>query len=473
MALQTKKHVSCPTDDVLQAYVSKTLVDKEHDAVSLHLLICDICSDYAKLLPSSDEGEGDTSIYKGVPDYDVLITPELASAIERFRSRQEHPSLDARKNETAKRELKVGQIWRPKSSAIVVPGEERTFSVAQLDSRPHLIVVTNANADVAEVDGQEYRTIRVVPLTASVEYSGADDLVIEEAESPLGYSFLIETWNQQSMLLENLADYIGAFKSETNSPVLAAISQLGGADEINGSLSLEGMIVQGSYDDPILRFRMREYEDTSYLRFPVEALREAIVALDEETELIDDAAPRLESDAGFGHIVEIIRSSKLSPAVWSGGWKPYELRAADGGRESQHFHNADRSLRAVLTPEGKRMLLRIESDHDEWEDALVPFLWKSKGEDEYRCIFAVLSRDESVGPSYADIKLGDVDEILHHGLPEKAYARENLNEGMADTVRESIRRAFSNHELDAWYDLSEREETDPKIRAVIQEEITR
>jgi hypothetical protein len=472
MQPQSKRLVSCPSDELLLNYRRGELSGEQHQAISSHLLFCDTCLEYLKLLSpeSSSDFSSDTGSQVDT-NQRASFAYSLADTVDRFRSLRHHRLVKPRLREVFQREggkFQVGQIWRPKSHDIVLPGADGgVFSVTDLDSRPHLVVITDATVQVEELDGAEYQIIRVAPIDADLDCIQDDDLVIREVDSPLGYPFLIQIWNDQIMLAENLECLLAEFHETEHRSILQRLWAVGAGDGGEGAFSLEAVIMKGLYSDPTMRYRAREYEDTSYLRLPVEYLR---AALNRDVVEEGSLAP---PPIGATYIANIIKSVGLSATVWSGGWKPDAARAADSDRGSQQFHNTDQSLSATLSPVGKRMLLRVESNDRKWDGALVPFLWKSNVDDldEYSCVFTILSKDEDTGASYAEVKLGDLGEITHRGLPETPFALASLKEEMSGAIRDSIVRAFSNHELDAWRKLLEQQELDPALRALIKKEL--
>lgn len=472
MQPQNKRLVSCPSDELLLNYRRGELSGEQHQAISSHLLFCDSCLECLKLLSpdSSSEFSSDTGSQDDTNLRDSFA-PSLAKAVDRFRSLRQQRRVKPRLREAFQCEggkFQVGQIWRPKSHDIVLPGADGgLFSVTDLDSRPHLVVITDAATQKEELDGAEYQIIRVAPIDADLDCIQDDDLVIREDDSPLSYPFLIQTWNDQIMLVENLESLLAEFHETEHLSILQRLRAVGSGDGGEGAFSLEAVIMKGLYSDPAMRYRAREYEDTSYLRVPVEYLRTAL----SRDVVQEDWLATLRNGATY--IANLIKSVGLSGTVWSGGWKPDAALAADSDRGSQQFHNTDQSLSATLSPVGKRMLLRVESNDEKWEGALVPFLWRSNVDDldEYSCVFIILAKDEDAGSSYGKVKLGDLGEITHRGLPETPFAVSSLKEEMSDAIRDSIVRAFSNHELDAWRKLSKRLDLDPAVRALIQKEL--
>jgi hypothetical protein len=478
MQPQSKRLISCPSDELLLKYGRKELSDEQYLAVSSHLLFCDICLEYLNLLAqhgSEDTGTGAKSANQLVPE--PPLNASLTNSVERFRSRQQHRQIHPKPLEEFQREgreLRVGQIWRPKSKGVVVPSldGEQVFSVAELDSRPHLVVITNAASVEEEIGETKYHVIRVVPIDVNSDCIADDDLLVNEAESPLGYAFLPQTWNEQVMLLENLECLLGEFNETQHAAVIERLKLIGEGEYREGDFSLEAIIMKGLYSNPVMRYRAREYEETAYLRTPVDSIRSPYEGLEKYSDQQDEHTA-ISKEERADIIYEILRGAGVSEAVWSGGWKPYAASASEGARKPQTFWNADKSLSATLESIGKKMLLRIESSDKRWEGALVPFSWKSVVDtaSDSRCIFAILAKDEVKRGTYvAEIELGELREIEGTILPDTTFSLTDLQASMADVIHESIMRALSNHELDAWKELSEREGLDPQVRAVIQDE---
>lgn len=300
MKTKNERVVDCLSDDMLAAYIKRELPDKEREAVSSHLLFCNSCLAYAKLLlwdSNYDIEETD------VEEYDftrpVEITPVIAEAQKRFQAyrqrRREFPAKSL--SEIGWDGLKVGQIWRTKFEGIVVPtaeGEE-VFSATELNSNPHLVVITDRNVAVQPLDSKTYHVISVAPIDSDIDYADEDkeDLIIPEDETPLGYSFMVQLWNKKPMLFENLDSCLGEINQNSLTKLLGALNQSEEGKLIGDEFSPEAVIIRGEFHNPIMRYRAKEYEDTKYLRMPVEQLFESLSGEDIGVELPVDPLPRL------------------------------------------------------------------------------------------------------------------------------------------------------------------------------------
>jgi hypothetical protein len=468
--------VSCPSDELLLGYGRNELTAEQAHAVSSHLLFCDTCVEYLKLLRSHELSPEATNVDPNRSNFESTRT-EILNRFQSPQLKREAQPKSWDEFQTSGGVLRVGQIWRPKTNGIVIPGHDnsQSSSISELESSPHLVVIIDCTYTPVQSGDVAYHMIRVAPIDADLEYAVADDFIVRENDSPLGYSFLVQTWNEQLMLAENLECLLAELDESGHPTIFERLKSAGDGELAEGAFSLEAVIMKARYSDPVMRYRAKEYEDTAYLRIPVQSLQTSLVSYEGMEEFSDTTSEsEVGSTVSASYISEIIRKTGISEMVWSSGWQPGAARAADSGRTSQRFHNSDQSLRATLRPVGKRMLLRIEGAVDKWEGAIVPFLWRSRDKDagEFQCVLAVLS-SEANGLSYAEIKLGGIDEIEHRGLPEAPFPAPDLTMEMADTIRTSIVHAVSNHELDAWYELTKQTDLDPRVRAVIEKEIKR
>jgi hypothetical protein len=281
MNLKYKKQSSCPEDEQLLAYRTNLLTEEERQAVVLHLLFCDACLESLRFLPDNaneDQRLADYRQGRGMKE----ISHGLAEALAKFREREAirtaHPPKTIEQMEQDGG-LRVGQIWRTKLDGIVVPGSEsrEKLSISDFDSRPHLVVITDVES--AEVSPhKDWSAILVAPVSGDIEFADKDegDFVVDQKISPLGYPFMIELWNEQSMLRENLDCCLSELDTSQCETMLEQLQQerekvLMGE---KGPSSLETVVMNGRYQDPIMRFRAHEHEETLYLRQPVEALKE-------------------------------------------------------------------------------------------------------------------------------------------------------------------------------------------------------
>ena len=278
MAFSTNRMVACPTDEVLSAYIKRTLPEQDREAVSRHLFLCNTCLEYAKLLLwDSDYEPSEADLNPAQLNQPVEVTPVMADVLERFKGFREHRRNFPAKTlgELGSDGLRIGQVWRTRVEDIVVPtiSEEKRASASELNSNPHLVLITNPNVETRRIGARTYHVVRVLPIDTDIDYAGEGDLVMDRDESPLGYSFMAQVWNEQEMLQENLDSYLGELNDEDHRK---SLDRQGRRPLVPEAFSLENIIINGLFYDPFFRYRAKEYEETQYLRVPVDSLREAI-----------------------------------------------------------------------------------------------------------------------------------------------------------------------------------------------------
>jgi len=321
MNLRYEKQASCPSDQLLSAYKTKELTGEEHDAVMFHLLFCDACQEVLQQLPADTKAAIAAAESSGSAlDGETSISAELAQAIEKFREReQRRRKAPVKTLEQIEQEggLKVGQIWRTRFDGIIVPGREteQSFSVTGLNSTPHLVVIIEAEGGTGTPRGKYYE-IRVAPISGELQYAGNGDCIIGEEDSPLGYPFMVELWSAQPMLRENLDCCLGVFDVVQHKTIVDMLQQQQKEIQRKGEnpLSLEETVMKGLYHNPIMRFRAHEYEETAYLREPVEALHQLLSGEVSGEKSIADVRLALteEEDIATRPVVEITPARRQS-----------------------------------------------------------------------------------------------------------------------------------------------------------------
>lgn len=294
MSQYNKYNAACPEETKLIAYKNGTLLEEDKQLLPEHLLLCDLCALALDLLPSEEleyvpvETDSDSDaqlipaiLRKAVEDYQRQISAEPKSEprlLEDFLDNEE--------------ELKVGQIWRTRLENIIFPSSENeeNFSVSQLGSVPHLVVITNPFLEnIWTEDNKKYQIIKVVPVSDNIECAADGDIVFSKEESPLSYPFMLQIWNEQQMIMDNLDACLAkievapeSFKSIAESGTTDVINFLTNrgkqqVSDVDSDFSFFGLLKKGIYSDSKMRFRAREFENTAYLRDPVLELRQSLV----------------------------------------------------------------------------------------------------------------------------------------------------------------------------------------------------
>lgn len=132
-----------------------------------------------------------------------------------------------------------GQIWSTRNTIHTILAEEiHTYYPY------HVLIKT-----LPQPLNDKYQIIRVQPISFITEFVSIGDIFIDNPDI-LGQPFIIETWNEQPMLQNNLYKYIQNIDETTL--MKHSILEIGDAPE-----------------DQISQFRYLEIENTFYLRKPV------------------------------------------------------------------------------------------------------------------------------------------------------------------------------------------------------------
>ena len=137
-------------------------------------------------------------------------------------------------------DVRKGQIWFCKQQYFDALGNEITGNF------PYLVFVVS---DVEKFADENF--IRIQPISPFTEFAANDELLIKD-DSIVGFSFIIETWNEQAILTELLDEFVGNLNIEALK-----------IDETEMSLSKSQR-----------EFRKAEIRNTAYLRQSINSLIE-------------------------------------------------------------------------------------------------------------------------------------------------------------------------------------------------------
>lgn len=261
MDLKYRAQDSCPPDELLGEFKGGSLLGELRDFVLLHLQFCDACLCVLEQIDLTIDRLKEFEV-KEIREK-TRISDRLAAAIKDFAARDERRRARAIKSlEEVEKEggLRVGQIWRTLNDKIHVPAAKRKLEIAELNSTPHLVVITEVRDSEGPFLG--YHIIKVAPISVDKEFKGKDDYII--TDSFLEYPIMIELWNEQLMLKENLDCLLGSLEAEQLSSFVLELA----LPRESSPVSVEDAVRSGEYRDPIVRFRAHEFEETFYLRGP-------------------------------------------------------------------------------------------------------------------------------------------------------------------------------------------------------------
>jgi len=148
-----------------------------------------------------------------------------------------------------------GQIWSTHSVLELPDG--RCFETHQ----PRLVVVLDGAGNPSEPLEQ----IATAPLSLSTPMAAEFDLIIPQDESPLGFGFMVEVWNETPVLKAHLRRFLGKLPDEAVEVLQGLYEiQLLGQDAPSTFPEWVGLRIMGE-EDPRLGFQESEVEQVAYL----------------------------------------------------------------------------------------------------------------------------------------------------------------------------------------------------------------
>jgi hypothetical protein len=155
-----------------------------------------------------------------------------------------------------------GQIWTTKLLNDRLDG-------ASEDLPARIVVILDSGQQPAE---SAVSSVVSAPISTDVEFRSDRDLLVDESESPLGYEFMVEVWNEVAMLRNQLGRCVATLSSPIDRRLgLLYRSHLGlDTDLVELGRHIGPPIVHR--DDPRVAFQEREIEACEHLRRPLLAL---------------------------------------------------------------------------------------------------------------------------------------------------------------------------------------------------------
>jgi len=254
--MSTQEKRSCPARADLQRYALKYLSEPETNQVKNHVDNCLLCTDKLEYLLDLEE-----------------LARSRTENSENISSRQAPESL---KNLFAQRSAnflqlmqlalpekrRFGQIWSTKTW-----NKDQDSNTEDSDTPLRIVVLLEDEAHNAVVDEP---FLVAAPISIEFAYRANYDLMVFEQESPLGYPFMIEVWNQVSPLVAQLERYLGTLQQPLKS-FLGLIYQA----HLGLPIDLDEVVYQHlgpailQPGDPRVHFQEQEIEACDYLRCPL------------------------------------------------------------------------------------------------------------------------------------------------------------------------------------------------------------
>lgn len=145
----------------------------------------------------------------------------------------------------------VGQIWS--TSQLLSLGERDFYT-----DEPKIVVILDVKQD-------EFSLVTAAPISTEIYFASEYDLIISKHDSPLGFEFMIEVWNETPVYEKHLKNFYGSLFDNVFH-LLAQINsfQLNN-DSIPQTLSSWVGLKIFSEEDPRLEFQEKEVMAISYL----------------------------------------------------------------------------------------------------------------------------------------------------------------------------------------------------------------
>jgi hypothetical protein len=224
-------------------------------------------------------------------------------------------------------EIGKGQVWTSKDQYYDAFGNLMKGNV------PHLVLVVSEVKTLADEC-----FVRVQTVSPFTEFYAEDEMLVQDS-SIIGFEFIVETWNEQPILVMLLENYIG-------------------------SIDIDKFIVKDQFpvelNETQRAFRSTEIKNTGYLR-------QSIQSFIEYDELIDEKSIFINIDNSI-HYPQATRGEAEGFSTIQAASYEY-MQAAKGGasqdRKTYHFHESIAGIKIsfLIIHDGNRYI--ISSNHSE------------------------------------------------------------------------------------------------------------
>ena len=303
-------------------------------------------------------------------------------------------------------EVRFGQLW-----VATAPSDPADPS----EGASRLVVVLDPAID--ELDNGP-SSLLVVPTSLAIAYQAQDDLLVREGESPLGFPFMVETWNSVTLLRSQLGRYLGILQQPLKRYIgLLYQARLGLEVDLSALTDRLGPTLRHPAD-PRRAFQATEIEFCDPLRAPALARVWAIESLSVPEVAAQAATVSIEKAAATTAPPE-----KLMRTLASLGWFP---KGPDIGEMFRAFLQVP-----SLNTAPQRTVSFRQSKHqpDVWQRAA----WLQRVEN--------LARDQQIGPFDRERTMSDLPELLGYTASSKDAAHVPtwlLNHGVHFIIVENL-----------------------------------
>lgn len=254
--MKDKKGLDCPSALELFEYMNSTLPESQAAELKKHVDGCDICSEIIG------------NLKKYVIQFEDALQNmhrkyEVPQHIAKLAKQRILKSVEAMK-QVCPKEIAFGQLWSTKT--VEQASQESQILI------PRIVIILSEDC----LDDSPSSTIVVAPISLELEFQSQYDLTVFEEESPLGYKFMIEIWNQATILVSQLDSYCGSLAEHLKGHVrLLNQVYLGLGGDLSSLSDRIGWPILHE-NDPRAMFQAQEVEECEYLSEP--ALREIAIA---------------------------------------------------------------------------------------------------------------------------------------------------------------------------------------------------
>lgn len=251
--MSTQEGRICPKSADLLRFAQNHLSGTEADRIRSHVDNCSICREALEhFLNFAESVQPHTQ--SGSTEQ---VIPEDLKNMFAERSLQFQQLLHLARPE----KYRFGQIWTTK-----LWDRDQRGSLEENNVSHRIIVLLEDESD-ASILGEPF--LVAAPISLDIAYRSSYDLMVFERESPLGYLFMIEVWNQVTPLHSQLVQYLGTLQQPLKRFLgLVYQAHLGVLVDL-GELAqhLGPAILHPS--DPRVHFQEQEIEACDYLRCPL------------------------------------------------------------------------------------------------------------------------------------------------------------------------------------------------------------
>jgi hypothetical protein len=252
-AVSVLEERACPGATDLLDYGEGQLAQPDSARVEQHVAHCKVCS---RVLDNLRDAAGIEPLDQAGEMLNVSL-PDDAQRLVTERSKHFRTLMNLALPEAPS----FGQLWTTKSRVDDQNGDSPDRDVS-------LRVVVVLWAKSAPKTSHESHVI-VAPISLDIAYRSSYDLVVFEQESALGYSFMVEVWNEVSMLEAQLGRYLGALRQPAKRLLgLLYQAHLGAQVDLSELADRLGPGIR-ELTDPRVQFQEQEIEACEYLRRPL------------------------------------------------------------------------------------------------------------------------------------------------------------------------------------------------------------